>query len=78
MEQMTAMTFFGRGGEEKCLDTGENTVLLHVLGGLGDISLLLNLITPRAVCATTCPLLHSFLSSIPSLSYHHGVDSLWL
>ena len=37
---MTAMTFSGRGGEEKCLDTGENTVLLHVLGGLGDISLL--------------------------------------
>jgi len=52
---MTAMTFFGRGGEEKCLDTGENTVLLHVLRDLGDISLLLNLITPRAVCATTSP-----------------------
>jgi len=37
---MTAMTFSGRGGKKKCLDTGENTVLLHVLGDLGDISLL--------------------------------------
>jgi len=79
---MTAMTFTGRGGKEKCLDTGENTppqpfisnAYLQVKKtGTGNkiANRCLYDVTLTETCCVFCPMLHLAVT-LPILTCYLG------